>query len=226
MDSPLTSALAQSDQTTSSLGDLKTALTQTLKYTGVYSKLESTIRTEIYKTLANQGGGGGGAEIDPPGLPNDNLVINSLILEYLKFNGYGQTASILASESGHPTDSAGEDASGIERDFVMSDLNVRNTSGSQKVPVLYGIVEKLRELKVEGITSNIQGRAIDTKTSRERKQRTKKFVNDIAGGLKAREQDEGERRRDRNNFVAPNELDQSTGEVGGGKPSAIVWGGC
>ena len=202
--SPLTAALNQSDQTASTLNDLKTALTQTLKYNGTYSKLEAAIRTEVYKTLTNPGNLEGGAPTTP-NLPNDNLMLNSLILEYLQFNNYGQTASILVAESGHPTTKNGADGSGLERDFIMSDLNVRNSSSTQKVPVLYGVVSKLRELKLEGITSNANNEAVPSKKMKERKRRTKKFVKDIAGGLARTAGREG--------------------EVGGNRPEAIEMGG-
>ncbi|GMI23272.1 hypothetical protein TrCOL_g11774 [Triparma columacea] len=115
---------------TATLKELTSALHDTLKYNGVLDKLKASARTEIHACLQAE-------ELPPPTLPNENLVLNTLILEYLKFNNYNHAASVLLSESGQPTSS-------LDPSFIRSELGVKGGSG---LPVLYGVVEALKQNK-------------------------------------------------------------------------------
>lgn len=93
---PLTPSLPSLPSPASAtLKDLSTALHSTLHYKGTISKLTSMVRAEVHSCLDLD-------SIPPPTLPNENLIINELVLEYLKFNGYGHAASVLRAESGQP----------------------------------------------------------------------------------------------------------------------------
>ena len=81
-----------------SLEDLKNVLRETLEQKGALNKVKAQIRAEIFTALDadnNQG---------KPQLPQENILINELIREYLEYNGYYNTLSVLVTESGQPVD--------------------------------------------------------------------------------------------------------------------------
>lgn len=78
-----------SDYPRTAHGKSGTALTDMLENSGVLSSLRANLRTEIVKALEEPGGS------RPPKPPQQNCLINELILEYLAFNNYNRTASIL-----------------------------------------------------------------------------------------------------------------------------------
>eukprot|EP00520_Triparma_pacifica_P019857 CAMPEP_0118635404 /NCGR_PEP_ID=MMETSP0785-20121206/2059_1 /TAXON_ID=91992 /ORGANISM="Bolidomonas pacifica, Strain CCMP 1866" /LENGTH=134 /DNA_ID=CAMNT_0006526437 /DNA_START=73 /DNA_END=473 /DNA_ORIENTATION=- len=121
----------ETSSSSATLKELTSALHDTLKYNGVLSKLQALARSEIHACLQAE-------ELPPPTLPNENLIINELILEYLKFNGYGHTASVMRAETGQPVEGS------VEPSFIRSELGVK---GGSKIPVLYGVVEALKTNK-------------------------------------------------------------------------------
>ena len=81
-----------------SLEDLRNVLRETLEQKGALNKVKAQIRAEIFTALDadnNQG---------KPQLPQENILINELIREYLEYNGYYNTLSVLVTESGQPVD--------------------------------------------------------------------------------------------------------------------------
>ncbi len=119
---------------TATLKDLSTALHDTLHYRGELDSLRAKIRASIHSALS-------GSDVPPPSMPNENLLANELIMEYLNFNGYGHAASVLRVESGHPAEGT------IDRGFVQDELGVEESRG---VPLLYGIIEVLKANKAGG----------------------------------------------------------------------------
>ncbi|KAM7296666.1 centrosomal protein 20 [Ixodes scapularis] len=112
--------------------DLKTALTETLENGGVLRSLRAGLRTEILRAL----------EEPRPSeqllhLPPENCLINELVLEYLSFNNYRRTESILEAESGYRRSCVG-------RAFLEKELNVAPSEKASRLPLLYAIVETLR----------------------------------------------------------------------------------
>jgi len=61
---------------------------ETLEHRGVLNQLKARIRAEVFSALDDQ------AE-EKPSLSNENLLINELIREYLEYNKYKYTASVL-----------------------------------------------------------------------------------------------------------------------------------
>ena len=120
-----------SSNPTATLKDLSTALHSTLKYRGVLDTLTSSVRAEVFHCLDQSGGA------EPPAMPNENLALNTLILEYLDFNNYSHAASVLRAESGMPEE-------GVDLEVIGQDMGVG--SGGE-VPLLYGIVEVLKSNK-------------------------------------------------------------------------------
>lgn len=112
--------------------DLKAALTDVLESSGVLASLRANLRSEIVKVLEEPGGS------RPPKLPQQNCLINELVLEYLAFNNYKRTASILEAESGYQQSYVG-------RAFLEKELNITLSEEAAELPLLYSIVETLRD---------------------------------------------------------------------------------
>ena len=101
----------------------------------------------------------------------DSAQSPQLILEYLKFNGYGHTASVMRAETGQPVEGSVEvrapslrqqhhtphssnpftnptpfpsSLCSLQPSFIRSELGVK---GGSKIPVLYGVVEALKTNK-------------------------------------------------------------------------------
>ena len=73
-----------------------------------------------------------------PILSNENMLINELIRDYLEFNKYKYTNTVLLAESGQPKDP-------IDRSFLAAELNITETASSEKLPILYGLVSYFLE---------------------------------------------------------------------------------
>eukprot|EP00913_Durusdinium_trenchii_P011013 g10337.t1 len=80
---------------TASLDELKQALIQTLETRGVLGQVKAKVRAEIFAALDDE-------KVQRPNLPRENALINELIREYLEYNGYYHTLSVLLPETGHP----------------------------------------------------------------------------------------------------------------------------
>lgn len=89
------------------LEDLKSILKDTLEQKGVLSdikvnmnfNIKAKIRAEIFTALDQD-------SVGKPKLSNENLIINELIKEYLEYNKYHHSVSVLCAESGQPTSSS------------------------------------------------------------------------------------------------------------------------
>lgn len=66
------------------------AVRETLESRGVLGQLKARIRAEVFSALDDQ------REPRPP-LSHENLLVNELIREYLEFNKYRYTASVLTA---------------------------------------------------------------------------------------------------------------------------------
>lgn len=66
------------------------AIKETLESRGVWAQLKAGIRAEVFSALEDQG------KPRPP-LSHENLLINELIREYLEFNKYRYTTSVLTA---------------------------------------------------------------------------------------------------------------------------------
>ncbi|XP_064477662.1 centrosomal protein 20-like [Ornithodoros turicata] len=109
--------------------DLKKALVEALENKGALSQLRAVLRAEIYKVLED-------GPRDRPDLPHVNVLINELILEYLNYNGYRHTASVLESESGHTSWTP------VNRPVLEAQLGI--APSTTKLPLLYTMVSNLQ----------------------------------------------------------------------------------
>ncbi|XP_031655752.1 lisH domain-containing protein FOPNL isoform X3 [Oncorhynchus kisutch] len=95
------------------------ALRESLESRGVLGQLKARIRAEVFNALDDQS--------EPrPTLSHDNLLINELIREYLEFNKYRYTASVLTAESGQPEVP-------LDRQFMANELKVVEDPSSRSV---------------------------------------------------------------------------------------------
>lgn len=107
------------------MNDLSTVIKETLENGGVLNDLRGRIRAEIFRALEDP-------SLERPKLPSENLLINELIREYLTFNNYHHTLSVLMQESRQPHQP-------LDRDFLCSELHMK-TPSQPDVPLLYGMV--------------------------------------------------------------------------------------
>ncbi|KAK2919355.1 lisH domain-containing protein FOPNL [Channa argus] len=109
--------------------ELKFAVKETLESRGVLGQLRARMRAEVFSALDDQ------RESRPP-LSHENLLINELIREYLEFNKYRYTASVLTAESGQPE-------APLDRQFLANELKVAEDASCKSVPLLYGLVSHI-----------------------------------------------------------------------------------
>ncbi|KAM6155979.1 centrosomal protein 20 [Rhynchocyon petersi] len=109
-----------------SVAELKAVLKDTLEKRGVLGHLKARIRAEVFNALDDD------CEPPPP-LSHENLLINELIREYLEFNKYKYTSSVLVAESGQP-------AVPLDREFLIWELHAFEEVKDNTIPLLYGIL--------------------------------------------------------------------------------------
>ncbi|XP_072319029.1 centrosomal protein 20 [Eucyclogobius newberryi] len=107
--------------------ELKCAVRETLESRGVLDQLKARIRAEVFSALEQN------TQPLRPQLSHENLLINELIREYLEFNKYKYSASVLAAESGQPEVP-------LDRQFLASELKVAEDATSKSVPLLYSLL--------------------------------------------------------------------------------------
>ncbi|XP_069812679.1 centrosomal protein 20-like isoform X1 [Dendropsophus ebraccatus] len=108
------------------VSDLKAVLTDTLDKRGVLGQLKARVRAEVFAALDDQN--------EPkPVLSHENLLINEMIREYLEFNKYKYTSSVLTAETGLSDIP-------LDRSFLAKELNLIEDSRAQSVPILYGLL--------------------------------------------------------------------------------------
>ncbi|XP_013032402.3 centrosomal protein 20 isoform X2 [Anser cygnoides] len=106
--------------------ELKQALKEALEKRGVLGQIKANIRAEVFHALDDQ------SEPRPP-LSPENLLINELVREYLEYNKYKYTASVLTAEAGQPEVP-------LDRQFLVKELNILEDANAKSVPLLYGII--------------------------------------------------------------------------------------
>ncbi|XP_027510678.1 lisH domain-containing protein FOPNL isoform X2 [Corapipo altera] len=101
------------------VAELKAVLKDTLEKRGALGEIKARIRAEVFNALDDQ------SEPRPP-LSHENLLINELIREYLEYNRYKYTASVLTAESGQPEVP-------LDRQFLAKELNVVEDASGKSV---------------------------------------------------------------------------------------------
>ncbi|XP_038007780.1 centrosomal protein 20 isoform X3 [Motacilla alba alba] len=101
------------------VAELKAVLKDTLEKRGALAQIKARIRAEVFNALDDQS--------EPrPTLSRENLLINELIREYLEYNKYKYTASVLTAESGQPEVP-------LDRQFLAKELNIVEDASGKSV---------------------------------------------------------------------------------------------
>ena len=115
--------------------ELTDVLRETLENRGALGNVRAHLRAEVSNALEDR------TSFARPDLSNENLVINELIREYLVFNRYRSTLSVLLPESGQP------ETPPIDRDFLAREMRVKENETSRKVPLLFTLLAKAQHKK-------------------------------------------------------------------------------
>lgn len=117
-----------------SLEDLKNVLRETLEQKGVLNEVKAKIRAEIFTALDSE-------NVGKPPLSNENMIINEMIREYLEYNKYYNTASVLITETGQPHEPP-FDKQYLQKKFGISTQKAGKRGDS--LPLLYDIIFGLK----------------------------------------------------------------------------------
>jgi len=115
--------------------ELKDVLRETLENRGALGSVRAHLRAEVSNALEDRTG------LARPEISDENLIINELIREYLVFNRYRSTLSVLLPESGQP------ETPPFDRDFLAREIRVRETDNSRKLPLLYTMLSNAQRNK-------------------------------------------------------------------------------
>uniref|UniRef100_A0A8C9DLQ8 Centrosomal protein 20 n=1 Tax=Prolemur simus TaxID=1328070 RepID=A0A8C9DLQ8_PROSS len=127
--------------------ELKAVLKDTLEKKGVLGNLRARIRAEVFNALDDDG--------EPrPSLSHENLLINELIREYLEFNKYKYTTSVLIAGRwlfSQKVFKSGQPVVPLDRQFLIRELNAFEESKDNTIPLLYGILAHFLRGTKDGI---------------------------------------------------------------------------
>ena len=122
--------------------ELFEAVEEVLKEKGVLDQLTCQARAEILQVLKTSFATQKTASKEKKEVSSvsssSNFIVNELIKEYLDYNGYQNTADILAIESNLPKKR-------ITRVELETSLKVHSGPNAKQVPLLYSIVSDLRK---------------------------------------------------------------------------------
>ncbi|XP_071954563.1 centrosomal protein 20-like isoform X2 [Antedon mediterranea] len=108
------------------VGEAKLILKETLTNRGTLDQVKARVRAEVFHALNDPN------EVPPP-MSNENMLINELILEYLEYNRYKYTESVLMAESGQSTPR-------LDRQFLTKELNLIEDKDSKSLPLIYSVL--------------------------------------------------------------------------------------
>ena len=108
-------------------------LKDTLEEKGILSEVRAKIRAEIFNALNDK-------PVTKPNLPNENLIINELIREYLMFNNYHHALSVFLPESGQPKKAP------FDRKYISKKLKIVEDENSRELPLIYSMIFGMKEM--------------------------------------------------------------------------------
>ena len=156
------------DSSAATFSDLSLALKASLHQTPVYPALLSSLRSTLLTLLSPPSSSSAsiGASIQRSG-PPDNALINTLIEEYLSFNGFGNSRTVFRAECGMdvyedeglpPSVDGGASAGIVPRRAVELDLGLEKKggvsdaerletaiNGGDEIPLIYSLVQRVRD---------------------------------------------------------------------------------
>ncbi|CAG9794963.1 unnamed protein product [Diatraea saccharalis] len=119
--------------------ELLVAIKDLLKKSGHLNKLQAEMRAKVTEVLQEkQLSSHDDKNADVPIATDEVLLVNELVREYLEWNGYLYTASVLASEAALPKDKKC-------RTDLCTEVGVRDDEKSAALPLLSNIVAAYTE---------------------------------------------------------------------------------
>ncbi|XP_026737627.1 lisH domain-containing protein FOPNL-like isoform X2 [Trichoplusia ni] len=116
--------------------ELLVAIKDLLKKNGYLSKINAEVRAQVTELLQDRQTAG--AISTPPAPTEDVLLVNELVREYLEWNGYLYTASVMMSEAAMPKEKR-------SRPDLCAEVGVRDDEKSSALPLLSNIVAAYTE---------------------------------------------------------------------------------
>ncbi|KDR13005.1 lisH domain-containing protein FOPNL isoform X2 [Zootermopsis nevadensis] len=110
------------------------AIRENLHKSGKLSKIKAELKTEIMKVLEPESNSN-----SKPEIPSETLIINELIREFLTWNGYHYTTSVLVAESGMPVEP-------LDRTSLTRSVGVSDSTWASELPLLYSMVSTFKKL--------------------------------------------------------------------------------
>lgn len=102
----------------------------------MYDKYEASLRKAIFEGIVGLNSGAQ-SNPNPTSSSYNTLLLNELVRDYLRFQGYSNAASCLELESNLPKSS-------MSRKELAEELNVNDSLISPQVPLLFGLALKHR----------------------------------------------------------------------------------
>ncbi|XP_031767624.2 centrosomal protein 20-like, partial [Galleria mellonella] len=118
--------------------ELIDAIKDLLKKNGHLNKLQAEMRAKVTEVLQERQVLNSGDRRSAPPPTEEVLLVNELVREYLEWNGYLYTASVMASEAAMPNEKK-------TRSQLCSEVGVRDDEKSSALPLLSNIVAAYTE---------------------------------------------------------------------------------
>jgi hypothetical protein len=118
--------------------DLVEAITESLKRKGVYSKIKSQVRAEVFHTLEDK-------NTPAPEKPREVYLAAELIREFMIRFKLNNSLSVFCEEMGQPAEM------GVNREFIGSELGLNTLQSDPNIPLLISVLEHLMDKKAESL---------------------------------------------------------------------------
>ncbi len=117
-----------------SQGDLVEAIQEALERKGVYSKIKSQLRAEVFHTLEDK-------SVESPEKPRDVYIASELMREFLMSFKLQNSLSVFSEEFGQPSEMT------VDREFIGGELGLNVMGCDEKIPLLVLIIQHLSNSK-------------------------------------------------------------------------------
>ncbi|XP_047022628.1 centrosomal protein 20-like [Helicoverpa zea] len=116
--------------------ELLVAIKDLLKKNGYLSKINAEVRAQVTELLQDRQASG--TTKTPPAPTDEVLLVNELVREYLEWNGYLYTTSVMMSEAAMPKTKR-------TRADLCAEVGVKDDEKSSALPLLSNIVAAYTE---------------------------------------------------------------------------------
>lgn len=137
-----------------SQSDLLEAIKEALERKGVYPKLKSQLRAEVYHTLEDKSFISSDTNITEK--PRDVYLASELIRELLMSFGLNNSLSVFSEEMGQPAQMA------VDREFIASEMGLNARGTDTRVPLLILIIQHLAKQKEDALAQMNESMVVNT----------------------------------------------------------------